>query len=68
LIYISIIFYAGLKAKIKDIAEITGHSITTVSRVMNGKAEQYRISKATQKIVKETAEKLNYIPNQFAVI
>ncbi len=55
-----------MKAKIKDIAEITGHSITTVSRVMNGKAEQHRISKATQKIVKETAEKLNYIPNHFA--
>ena len=55
-----------MKAKIKDIAEITGHSITTVSRVMNGKADQYRISKATQKIVKEAAEKLNYIPNHFA--
>ena len=55
-----------MKANIKDIAEITGYSITTVSRVLNGNAGQYRISKATQKIVKETAEKLNYIPNQFA--
>ena len=55
-----------MKAKIKDIAEITGYSITTVSRVMNGKADQYRISKSTQKIVKDTAEKLNYIPNYFA--
>lgn len=55
-----------MKVTIKDIAEATDHSITTVSRVLNGKAEQHRISKATQKIVKETAEKLNYIPNHFA--
>lgn len=55
-----------MKAKIKDIAEVTGHSITTVSRVLNGKAVQHRISDATQKIIKETAEKLNYVPNHFA--
>lgn len=55
-----------MKANIKDIAAATGHSITTVSRVLNGKAEEHRISSSTQKIVKETAERLNYFPNQFA--
>ncbi|MCF8226025.1 MAG: LacI family transcriptional regulator [Bacteroidales bacterium] len=55
-----------MKTTIKDIAESTGLSITTVSRVLNGKAEQYRISITTQENIKETAKKLNYVPNQFA--
>lgn len=54
------------RANIVDIAEVTGFSITTVSRVLNGKAEKYRISKATQQKIKITAEELNYIPNEFA--
>jgi LacI family transcriptional regulator len=53
-------------ANIQDIANQLNLSITTISRVLNGKAEQYRISKATQKKVKELAEKLNYVPNQSA--
>lgn len=51
---------------IKDISAETGLSITTVSRVLNGKAKEYRISQKSQKIVEKAAEKLNYIPNQFA--
>ena len=53
-------------ATIQDIADQLGISTTTISRVLNGKAEQYRISKPTQKKVKDLAEKLNYVPNQFA--
>jgi LacI family transcriptional regulator len=53
-------------ATIQDIADQLGISTTTISRVLNGKAEQYRISKTTQKKVKDLAEKLNYVPNQFA--
>jgi LacI family transcriptional regulator len=53
-------------ANIQDIANELNLSITTISRVLNGKAEQYRISKATQLKVKELAEKLNYVPNQSA--
>lgn len=52
---------------IKDIAKSTSLSITTVSRVLNGKAKQYRISKKSQKIIHEAAEALNYVPNQIAV-
>ncbi len=54
------------KVNIKDIAEKTGLSITTVSRVLNGKAKQYRIGNKSQKIIKEVAKELNYIPNHFA--
>ncbi|MFO7257423.1 MAG: LacI family DNA-binding transcriptional regulator [Bacteroidota bacterium] len=54
------------KVSIVDIAKKAGVSITTVSRVLNGKAEQYRISKKSQNKIRETARKLNYIPNQFA--
>ena len=55
------------KSNIKDIAKHTSLSITTVSRVLNGKAKQYRISERSQKKIHEAAEELNYIPNQIAV-
>lgn len=54
------------KSNIVDIAEKSGFSITTVSRVLNGKADRYRISKATQEKIKSTAEELDYVPNEFA--
>lgn len=54
------------KSSITDIAEMTGLSITTVSRVLSGKAEQYRIGKKSQQKIKAAAEKLNYVPNHFA--
>jgi len=54
------------KANINDIAVKTELSITTVSRVLNGKAEQYRIGEKSQQKVHEAAKELNYIPNQFA--
>ena len=57
----------GKKVNIKDIAEVTNLSITTVSRVLNGKAEQFRISEKSEKKILEVAEALNYIPNQIAV-
>lgn len=54
------------KVNIVDIAKKAGVSISTVSRVLNGKAEQFRISEKSQQRVRETAKKLNYVPNQFA--
>jgi LacI family transcriptional regulator len=59
----------GLKKKktnIKDIALSTGLSISTVSRVLNGKTKEYRIGKKSQKIIEEAAKELNYTPNYFA--
>ena len=57
---------ANHKVSIVDIAKNAGVSISTVSRVLNGKAEEFRISKKSQQKVKETARRLNYVPNQFA--
>lgn len=54
------------RINITDIAKRSGFSITTVSRVLNGKANKYRISKATQDIIKSTAAELKYVPNEFA--
>ncbi len=53
-------------SKLSDIAKKTGLSITTVSRVINGKAEYYRISKKSQEIVQKAANDLGYKPNIFA--
>ena len=53
-------------ASIKSVAKQAGVSIATVSRVLNGKAEQFRISKKSQQKIRETARRLNYVPNQFA--
>ena len=54
------------KTNISDIAIKTGLSISTVSRVLNGKSEQFRIGKKSQQKVHEAAKELNYVPNQFA--
>jgi len=51
---------------IKTIAETTGLSLTTVSRVLNGVAKKYRISTATEAKVLEETRRLGYIPNQAA--
>jgi LacI family transcriptional regulator len=55
------------KANIKDISKITGLSASTISRVLNGKAKEFRISDSTVKLVMEVAKKLNYVPNQVAI-
>ncbi|QDH81309.1 LacI family transcriptional regulator [Echinicola soli] len=54
------------KTSITDIAKATDLSITTVSRVLNGKAKAYRIGEKSQKLVLEAAKKLNYSPNHAA--
>ena len=51
---------------LSDIAELAGVSKATVSSVLNGKAEKYRISKRTQEKVQAIAQQYNYQPNQSA--
>jgi len=51
---------------IRDLAEILGLSITTVSRVLNGKAKKYRIRAETQQRVLLAAREYNYVPNKLA--
>ncbi len=54
-----------MRASIKDIAKLTGYSITTVSLVLNNKGDKFSAS-AQEKIL-ETAKQLNYRPNRHAV-
>lgn len=51
---------------IKQLADILKVSTTTVSRVLNGKGEKYRISNETSKRIFEAAKKFNYSPNKIA--
>lgn len=48
---------------LKSIAQRTGVSISTVSRVLNGKHEQYRISPRTVKRVMDEAKRIDYKPS-----
>lgn len=51
---------------IRDLAAVLGLSITTVSRVLNGKATKYRIRTETQQRVLQAAREYNYVPNKLA--
>lgn len=55
----------GLRTTIKDVANFTGFSVTTVSLVLNNKAD--KIPQSTQNAILDAAEQLNYHPNQIAV-
>ncbi len=54
-----------MKVTIKDIAKISGFSVSTVSLVLNNKAAH--ISSDTKKIIIDVAKKTNYRPNQQAI-
>lgn len=51
------------KQTLADLAAYTGLSITTVSRVLNGKSKQFRISKSSQDLVMKAAEEHGYRTN-----
>ncbi len=51
---------------IYDIANAVGVSASTVSFVLNGRAEKMRISKVKQKMILEAANQMGYIPNMTA--
>lgn len=54
------------RISIVDIARALDISITTVSFILNGKAEEKRISEALTRRVKEYVEKVGYKPNELA--
>jgi LacI family transcriptional regulator len=54
------------KLSIKDIAQKAGVSTATVSFVLNGKAEEMRISEQLAKKITKLAKQLGYQPNQLA--
>ena len=51
---------------LKSIADRLNVSVTTVSRVLNGKSDRYRISRETQELINTAAKELSYSPNQLA--
>jgi DNA-binding LacI/PurR family transcriptional regulator len=53
------------KATLNQVAQKAGVSKTTVSLVLNGKADRVNIAQATRKRVIETAKTLNYRPGKF---
>ena len=55
-----------MRATIKDIAREVGVHPSTVSRVLNGKAEIYHIRRETIERIKRVAKELNYKPNEIA--
>lgn len=58
-----------MKAKrtsLNDIAKALNVSKATVSFVLNGKGDQFNISKEKQRLIKEKAKELQYVPNFFA--
>lgn len=54
------------RSKLSDISARTGLSVTTVSRVLNGKSKQFRISEKSQHIIHEAVRELHYRPNVVA--
>ncbi|MBF0198709.1 MAG: LacI family DNA-binding transcriptional regulator [Planctomycetes bacterium] len=54
------------KTSIQKIAADLEVSTTTISFIINGKADKYKISKATQKRVRDYIEKNNYQPSSLA--
>jgi LacI family transcriptional regulator len=51
---------------IKQIREMTGFSVSTISRVLNGKSREFRISETARRAIMEAAEKINYRPSILA--
>lgn len=54
------------KTSISLIAEKSGYSISTCSRVLNGKGKESRISAEASEKIKKVAESLGYYPDIFA--
>ncbi|RRD95874.1 LacI family transcriptional regulator [Clostridiales bacterium COT073_COT-073] len=54
-----------MRTTIKDIANYTGVSVTTISLVLNNKAT--KISQQTKDMILKAAQELNYRPNQLAI-
>ncbi|MES2680425.1 MAG: LacI family DNA-binding transcriptional regulator [Bacteroidota bacterium] len=54
------------RLQLEDLSKQLGYSKTLISMVLNGKGNQYGISKKTQAAVLDAVAQLNYAPNKFA--
>ncbi|EPB65595.1 putative RNA polymerase sigma-54 factor, partial [Ancylostoma ceylanicum] len=64
--YDSPIFMKKKRTSLEDIAKAVGVSKATVSFVLNDKGDEFNISKEKQKLIREKAKELLYVPNFFA--
>jgi LacI family transcriptional regulator len=55
-----------MRATLKDIAQQTGFSVSTISRVLHDSSKKYKISDETKQQIKKAAEELGYRPNTLA--
>lgn len=55
-----------MKTTLETIAQKTGYSTSTVSRVLTGKSEKFRISESAKETIRKTAGELGYTPNIIA--
>jgi LacI family transcriptional regulator len=51
---------------LQHMADESGVSVSTISRILSGQAGRYRISKKTEAAVRALAKQVNFIPNQLA--
>ena len=54
------------RTSITDLANSLGVSKATVSFVLNGKGDEYHISKGMQEKIHKKAKEMSYVPNFFA--
>ncbi len=55
-----------IQPTLQRIADQSGLSVTTISRVLSGQASRYRISKQTETTVRRLAKEASFVPNQLA--
>lgn len=55
-----------MRSTLKDIAQRTGFSVSTISRVLHDSSKKYKISDETKQQIKKAAEELGYRPNTLA--
>ncbi len=56
----------GRQTTLKSMADKFGISVSTVSRILSGKARQYRISKKTERKVRNEADRIGFAPDKIA--
>lgn len=54
------------KDTLLTISSRTGYSVSTISRVLSGKGEKYRISASAIELIEEEARKIHFVPNLLA--
>lgn len=60
------ILLTAMKETLSSISARTGFSITTISRVLSGQSQKYRISNKTRDLILEEAKRCDYSPNIIA--